>query len=235
MISKFDKSERENFFTNYDMKLLEDKQHRYLHYAPYYILENAFNPSEVSKLNDVLYKYDYTTKKGSIIGSTSEQAIENNYRNSEIYFVESNADPEFEVFNDKIIEITERVNSQVFNLDLKSCMNPQYTIYAKDMHFDWHPDGPLGVLDARGLNCIPDHLHWRKLTAVTALTPETFYEGGDFQIMSPSASPKDCIHTIRLDAGSMIFFPAFTAHRVTPVQAGTRKTLVHWFCGPRWR
>jgi PKHD-type hydroxylase len=179
--------------------------------------------------------YDSRAKKGSIIGSTANEAVEKNYRNSDVWFVENNTNPDFEKFNDKIISIAERVNSQVFNLELTSTMDPQYTIYSEGMHFDWHPDGPFGVLDARGLNCIPDTLHWRKLTCVTVLSDENGYQGGDFQIMSPSTSPDHCIHTIRLDAGSMILFPAYTAHRVTPVTSGVRKTLVHWFCGPRWR
>lgn len=235
MIAKINRSEKDVFYTDYDINLIKSKGQQFLHYAPYYILEKGFSKSEVENLSKILSAYDQKAYKGSVIGSNPDEAIKNNYRNSDVCFIENNTNLEFEMFNDKIIDTAEKVNSQVFNLELTSTMDPQYTIYNETMHFDWHPDGPFGVLDARGLNCIPNHLQWRKLTCVTMLNDEDTYEGGDFQIFSPSTSPENCIHTIRLDAGSMIFFPSYTAHRVTPVTRGTRKTLVHWFCGPRWR
>ena len=63
-----------------------------------------------------------------------------------------------------------KVNENIFNLNLTSYMDPQYTIYKEDQYFDWHPDGPFGIMDARGMNCIPSYLQWRKLSAVLALT-----------------------------------------------------------------
>ena len=35
-----------------------------------------------------------------------------------------------------------------------------------------------------------------------------------------------------LEEGSIIVFPAFMEHRVTPVTRGTRYSLVTWFVGP---
>lgn len=235
MIKKSNSMDRDVFYTDYEITLMHEKQHQYLQYAPYYILEKALSKKEVAELNRIVSKYDSEMKKGAVVGSTVEQTMQNNYRNSDIFFIRNGIDAEFEYYNDKILSIGEKVNEQIFNLDLNTSMDPQYTVYSEGMHFDWHPDGPFGILDARGLNCIPNSLEWRKLTCVTALTDGDAYEGGDFQIINPSSGPDHCIHTIRMDAGSMIFFPAYSAHKVLPVTKGIRKTLVHWFCGPRWR
>ena len=37
------------------------------------------------------------------------------------------------------------------------------------------------------------------------------------------------------DRGDAIAFPAYVVHRVTPVTAGTRKAIVAWVTGPRFR
>ena len=222
--------EHSSYYTDYDINLLDKKKLQYLNYASYYIMEDVFNKTEIANIYDSLLKFDDKVTGGSVIGKTEEESKKEKYRNSNILFLEKEME-----FEKRIIEITESVNKNIFNFNLTTYMNPQYTVYDKDMYFDWHPDGPLGILDSRGFNCIPNNLEWRKLSAVLALSDESSYTGGDLQIMLPSNTPDTCIHTIRLDAGSMIFFPSFLSHRVTPVITGNRKTLVFWFCGPRWQ
>ena len=39
----------------------------------------------------------------------------------------------------------------------------------------------------------------------------------------------------KLSAGQVIIFPSMVNHKVTPVTAGIRKTLVTWYSGPMWR
>jgi PKHD-type hydroxylase len=231
MIERMNRNkENSNYYTDYEINLLDKKNTRYLNYASYYIIEDVFNKDKIAVINNSLSKFDNQTISGSVVGKNADESKMAKYRNSDILFLEKEME-----FEKKIVKTTESVNKNIFNFNLTSYMNPQYTIYNKDMYFDWHPDGPLGILDTRGFNCIPDNLDWRKLSAVLALSAEDSYIGGDFQILVPSSHPDHCIHTIRLDAGSMIFFPSFLAHRVTPVTAGTRKTLVFWFCGPRWQ
>lgn len=40
---------------------------------------------------------------------------------------------------------------------------------------------------------------------------------------------------IEWQKGSVLCFPSFLQHSVSPVTRGTRKSLVAWFSGPRWR
>ena len=35
--------------------------------------------------------------------------------------------------------------------------------------------------------------------------------------------------------GSILIFPSFVEHRVTPVTKGVRKSLVGWYEGPKFR
>ena len=52
------------------------------------------------------------------------------------------------------------------------------------------------------------------------------FEGGDFEIRG-----KDD-RVPKLEEGSIIVFPSFLEHRVTPVTEGIRYSLVSWFVGP---
>jgi PKHD-type hydroxylase len=59
------------------------------------------------------------------------------------------------------------------------------------------------------------------------MTDPAEYEGGDLQIIindDPVCVPKK--------KNRLIVFPSFRLHRVTPVTAGMRKTIVGWITGP---
>lgn len=230
-------------YTDYEIKHTpvstinaREESNRSFTYAPYYIMEDFLSQKMVSDLNRILTNLD--TTNGSVIGYDETAAGQLKIRNSNIRFLNSNFEgyEEFNVIDQYILKKFDQINKNIFNLDITHYMSPQYTLYGIDQYFNWHPDGPMGVMDRRGLNCIPDNLVWRKLSMTIALNDETEYKGGDFQILNPSASP-DCnaINTIRMGSGTAIIFPAYSAHRVTPVTEGLRKTLIHWFCGPRWR
>ena len=60
------------------------------------------------------------------------------------------------------------------------------------------------------------------------------YEGGDleFDLRDKSDSTSNIQTTkIARKKGSIIVFPSFVWHRVTPVTQGTRYSLVIWNCG----
>ena len=70
-----------------------------------------------------------------------------------------------------------------------------------------------------------------KLTAMINLSEE-YYEGGDF-IMLDSNVKFRTIKEFSLP-GSSIIFKSWLPHKVTPVTKGIRKTISHWFYGPRF-
>jgi PKHD-type hydroxylase len=69
----------------------------------------------------------------------------------------------------------------------------------------------------------------RKLSMVIQLS-EPLYTGGTLDLENDPLPPG-----VFARKGSAIFFPSFNWHRVTPVTAGVRYSLVCWFMGPPFR
>lgn len=110
-------------------------------------------------------------------------------------------------------------NDNAFDFHLHDIENIQYTEYHADDegHYDWHIDT---FWDA-------DHKHDRKLSVTIQLSDSGDYEGGDFECEIESPCNRN--------RGTVVVFPSYLRHRVTPVTKGVRKSLVCWVNGPRWR
>lgn len=135
--------------------------------------------------------------------------------------------------SNEIIETVLKKNEELFRLNIDKMMKFQYIIYDKDSHFEWHPDGPFSFNLGEGFE-LPEDVTYRKLTLVMMLTPHEEYQGGEFQLFEPQTHPANALMSFKMDAGEAILFPSFMMHKVAPVQSGQRRTLVAWFCGPRW-
>ena len=102
----------------------------------------------------------------------------------------------------------------------------QITRYTKDGFYSWHKDG---IGSHNEVNNEPDneflHGNTRKLSMSIILNDD--FEGGDFEIHGEDI-PK-------LPKGSIIVFPSFMDHRVSPVTKGTRYSLITWFVGPPFK
>ncbi|QGG96070.1 2OG-Fe(II) oxygenase [Actinomarinicola tropica] len=104
----------------------------------------------------------------------------------------------------------------------------QYTVYDEPGAFyTWHQDGLVGDVATR------------KLALVVQLSPATAYEGADlelFDVVADSAPEELAAWHGRVRVqGSVTAFPAFEYHRVTPLRAGVRRSLVVWVSGPPFR
>ena len=80
----------------------------------------------------------------------------------------------------------------------------------------------------------------RKLSMSVQLSKPEDYEGGDlkFNLRGLNSSNEDTIMSPPPEfkqQGSVIVFPSFHRHRVTPVTSGIRHSLVTWVEGPHWR
>lgn len=67
----------------------------------------------------------------------------------------------------------------------------------------------------------------RKMTAILQLSDPNDYEGGNLEIMSDKVDHKM--------QGSIIVFPSFHVHRITPVTSGVRYSAVCWISGPKFK
>ena len=113
--------------------------------------------------------------------------------------------------------------------------NAQFTKYKLNEYYDWHSDNWEAPYDNPNS---PQHSKIRKLSMTCQLTDGSEYEGGelefDFRDYDP-ALRDEAKHVVQakdiLPKGSIIIFPSNTWHRVKPVTAGIRYSLVVWHLG----
>lgn len=103
-----------------------------------------------------------------------------------------------------------------WDLNVDSNEHIQYAEYEEGQHYDWHID--TFILSGRPLD--------RKITVVCLLNDPSEFEGGNLEFRD-NAAP--------LKKGSVIAFPSFIQHRVTPVTKGIRRSATLWLTGPAFR
>ena len=142
---------------------------------------------------------------------------ENPFRSSKVRWVEDPA------LRDMLWWFAKEANRFAFGFDVSDSGSIQFTEYSAEYSgkYDWHHD-----IDWNG-NAAFD----RKISVVLQLSDPEYYGGCDFlfdEVESPDASK------LR-SKGTVICFPSYLRHQVTPITKGTRYSLVAWFEGPRWR
>ena len=121
-----------------------------------------------------------------------------------------------------------------WNFDITAVESMQITEYKPGSFYTWHRDGPSDCLSVYNM---PDskfmHGKVRKLSMTILLNGN--YQGGEFQFAHYNKL-KNTVETPDFkNAGSVIVFPSFMEHQVTPVTKGTRYSLVAWFVGPPFK
>ena len=111
-------------------------------------------------------------------------------------------------------------NYQAWKFNLSVLEAPQFTIYNTGGFYEFHQDSPV-----RHDYLKPDGI--RKLSCTITISDPKDYEGGQFEFKDGT------IPDIR-ERGSILVFPSFLDHRVTPVTSGTRYSLVAWHEGPKF-
>lgn len=157
------------------------------------------------------------------------------HRNSQISWIYN------DTINERICAWIRQANIQAgWNYDLQISEALQYARYLEGGQYDWHIDGNQDHHAARilvpsignpiPLNVTPSPSYQglvRKLSASVNLTNREDYSGGDLELRC-----YDRLHIFN-DApkGSIIVFPSFMEHRVTPVTSGERHAGVLWYNG----
>lgn len=89
---------------------------------------------------------------------------------------------------------------------------------ADEGHYDWHMDaGP------------PQNGVQRKLSISILLSDPSEFEGGELQFKGIED------RKILTKRGSIVVFPSFIEHKVTPITKGVRYSAVTWASGPSFR
>ena len=122
----------------------------------------------------------------------------------------------------RLEQIVQQLNRQYYKYNIYNELRErlQYTVYEASQggHYDWHVDhGALG----------PDA---RKLSISVQLSDPSSYQGCDLEL-----NFGDGIVPAPRARGTVIAFSSYVLHRVSPIAAGVRKSLVAWVSGPEFQ
>jgi len=141
------------------------------------------------------------------------------YRRSELRWVGDNVQ-----LRNLMYDFAVDANRNAFGFDINYLKEIQYTIYKSEDNgkYDWHHDTFWGNPTKND----------RKISVIIQLSDPEDYEGGQFEFESCWEQP---LKEDLMKKGTVIAFPSFILHRVTPVTKGVRKSLVGWVEGPKFR
>jgi PKHD-type hydroxylase len=108
------------------------------------------------------------------------------------------------------------VNEHCYHFKLSELTELQILEYENTGFYGTHLDTGTGVTSRR------------KISLVVFLTPPEEYDGGEL-ILKPWFTP------VVPTQGTIVFFPSYIPHEITPVTRGVRHTLVSWVLGPSYR
>jgi PKHD-type hydroxylase len=179
-------------------------------YAPYFCFKEQFTPPECQAIQDLATKY--TAQQATI---SVERTVDPSVRRTTVRWIPLlQEDPWLAT---KLGAIVERSNAY-YHFELAGFLEHlQYTEYRElDDYYDWHMD--FG----------DKYLSKRKLSISVQLSSPDAYEGCELELCAGRqtiAAPKE--------RGTVIVFPSFILHRVTPLTRGERHALVVWVGGSR--
>lgn len=169
-----------------------------------------FSPEQCDEL--IKFCEQFPEEQGTIF---ADKEVQENIRKSIVRWV-----PKHTFVETELLKIFSEAN-RFFNVEIRDLFDIQFTEYraSEGGHYDWHHDVNFGE----------DKPYDRKLSVVIQLSNPEEYEGGQF-----SFDNNDQIEGLP-ERGSVLVFPSYRLHKVTPVTSGIRKSLVSWIEGPRWR
>lgn len=184
----------------------------------YHVFPRAIS---VDKCSEIIRRGMHLQSQNASIGFT-EDRVDNSYRISTIrWFYE----PENKDLSRIMMDHALFANREYFGFDISFGSHElQFTEYhgTNSGKYDWHHD----------VFWENKRHHDRKLSVVIQLNDPSTYQGGNFEFRMPH-DPSE-LQLFR-QQGSILVFPSFFEHRVTPVTSGTRYSLVSWIDGPKFR
>ena len=174
----------------------------------YAYLEKAFTKEECETIIKI------ANAKGLIKGKTKGQS---DVRQSQICWLYSSDNLDW-VFK-KITDIVLNLNNRFFQFDIFGLNEGlQFTNYkSQSDKYGKHID--------RSLNNVI-----RKLSLSIQLTDPKEYEGGELFLYEDEKGKE-----MKKEQGTLILFPSYILHEVTPVTKGERNSLVSWVTGKQFK
>ena len=188
----------------------------------YHIFPAAFSVTECAEI--VAESCKIPPVKASV-GHGSGNTVNESIRKSTVRWLCRHDEKWLNMFN-RFEALGREANGKFFGFNLSHFESPQFTEYSatNEQHYNWHQDNTF----------VPSPEAYtpfdRKLSMVLQCTPKDNYEGGELWV-NPSREQK--VEGFS-EVGSLIVFPSFLWHKVTPVTKGVRHSLVCWHVGPRF-
>lgn len=202
------------------MKLTSDLHRVSAINQPYTVWHNCFTEEE---LNSIVNSHDTIGVFPSQVssGSVTDYATRKSSSNFHV-----RADQNSWIF-DRLLHMIELTNDMFFQYDLIGFEKYQYTVYNPSDYYDYHVDTMFGSHEINKETYLT-----RKLSLSILLNDPAEFEGGNFELCYGRL---DEALSFRLEKGTAIFFPSYMLHRVAPITSGTRKSLVVWALGPKFK
>lgn len=182
------------------------------HFAEYVYYQGLFLPHEVDRILN--FWDDDKTIKATLAG---KDKYDDDLRKSSVMFIDNI--PENDWIYRKLAGLAINCNNERYWFDLLGFHQElQLTRYSEGDFFDWHLDFGAGEISAR------------KLSMTVQLSDPDEYEGGDLEFMINHKVVK-----APRQKGTIVIFPSFIMHRVTPITKGVRQSIVGWVSGPPYR
>ena len=170
-------------------------------------------PHELDRIDSI---WDHERAERAEVSGSDEIYVED-IRKSAVIPVQPNEHHNW-IF-DRLSAFASQANAEKYGFDILGIYEPlQLVEYGQDDFFQWHMD--FGPGDS---SC-------RKLSLTVQLSDPDSYEGGNLQFMI-----NDKTVDAPGDRGTVVIFPSFVLHRVTPVTRGRRRSIVGWFSGVPYR
>ena len=176
----------------------------------FHLFPNAFNDDEIAA---IITLADQSPAQDGTVFSTAEGA--ETIRKSKIRWLRDAA------LQERLWGYVQTANEASFGVDVTNQADMQFTSYeaAEGGHYDWHHDVHWSAQEGQD----------RKISMTIQLTDSQDYEGGAFEFEEVKTTADF------RGKGTVLLFPSYLRHKVHPVTAGTRQSLVAWFFGNRWR
>jgi PKHD-type hydroxylase len=182
--------------------------------------DDLFSETDLQKMDE--YCKLHGTNQAKIVTSEGPET-NNSTRNSEIYLHSINQDNQW--LFDRLLQVTSLINDTFYNFDLLGFDHFQYTEYnGVGTKYDYHTDMIFGDHNPVGME-VP-----RKLSFSLILSDSSEYEGGDFELLQSRVPIK-----LEQKRGRILAFPSYILHRVAPIISGSRRSIVFWALGPKFK
>ena len=181
----------------------------------YYWFKDGFSKAEIDIILENMENLPFQEAR---VAADTEGDTLHQMRKSEIKWIPQNL--HYKWIYDRLAKLIIEANDALWQFDLTGILdNIQFTVYHEGGgHYDWHLD--IG----------PRELSWRKISLTIQMSEDQDYEGGELEFMRgayPIKAPRG--------KGVVVVFPSYLLHRVTPVTKGTRKSMVLWVGGGRYK